>query len=115
MMNDDLSEFSPFKKKNQMAHRTLDEPVLPQMHAVTHRDERQQQLRDTVRRKNRFKIMTLVCDEVTQIENYTVLNTEVEELQRRQEHNMNTVQQRYQPKQCLPIRPFEPENQDANN
>ena len=36
--------------------------------------------KDLDRRKKRFKIMTMVCDDVTKIHNYTMLDTEADEM-----------------------------------
>ena len=81
-MNDDLSEFSPFKRKNQnqVQYRNIQTSILPQMIEPKNELNLIDKQKDLDRRKKRFKIQTMVCDDVTKIHNYTMLDTEADEM-----------------------------------
>ena len=81
-MNDDLSEFSPFKRKNQnqVQYRNIQPSILPQMIETKNEISLIDKQKDLDRRKKRFKIQTMVCDDNLKIHNYTMLDTEADEM-----------------------------------
>ena len=83
-MNDDLSEFSPFKRKNQnqnqVQYRNIQTSILPRTMEPNNELNLIDKQKHLDRRKKRFKIMTMVCDDVTKIHNYTMLDTEADEM-----------------------------------